>query len=71
MIQLALEQLAPGHKTKLIGEEEGDKGVPFPAAIAVLGSASAEKLLVAENLLRRCAADRCGDGEHRASLRSC
>jgi DNA-binding beta-propeller fold protein YncE len=49
MIKLALEQLAPGHVTKLIGEKEGDKGVPFPAAIEVLGSASAEKLLVAEN----------------------
>ncbi len=29
---------------------EGDKGVPFPAAIAVVGAAGAEKLLVADNL---------------------
>jgi DNA-binding beta-propeller fold protein YncE len=50
MIHLPLEQLAPGHVTRLIGETDGDKGVPFPAAIAVLGSAGAEKLLVAENL---------------------
>jgi DNA-binding beta-propeller fold protein YncE len=49
-IPLPLEQLAPGRKTRLIGEREGDKGVPFPAAIAVVGPAGAEKLLVAENL---------------------
>jgi YVTN family beta-propeller protein len=29
---------------------EGDKGVPYPAAIAVVGSAGSEKLLVAGNL---------------------
>ncbi len=34
----------------LIGGKEGDKGVPFPAAIAVLGGTGAEKLLVAGNL---------------------
>jgi DNA-binding beta-propeller fold protein YncE len=51
MIHLPLQQLAPGRKTRLIGEAEGDKGVPFPAAIAVIGSvAGAEKLLVAGNL---------------------
>jgi len=53
-IPLPLQQLAPGRKTKLIGGWEADKGVPFPAAIAVLGpaggSATAEKLLVADNL---------------------
>jgi YVTN family beta-propeller protein len=42
--------LAPGRKTRLIGSAEGDKGVPFPAAIAVVGTAGAEKLLVAGNL---------------------
>jgi DNA-binding beta-propeller fold protein YncE len=50
MIPLPLQQLAPGRKTKLIGSVDGDKGVPFPAAIAVLGSTGAEKLLVAGNL---------------------
>jgi hypothetical protein len=51
MIHLPLQQLAPGRKTRLIGEAEGDKGVPFPAAIAVIGSATGgEKLLVAGNL---------------------
>jgi DNA-binding beta-propeller fold protein YncE len=50
MIPLPLQQLAPGRKTKLIGEVDGDKGVPFPAAIAVVGTAGAEKLLVADNL---------------------
>jgi len=50
MIQLPLETLQPGHKTKLIGEMDGDKGIPFPAAIAVVKRGGAEKLLVAENL---------------------
>ena len=50
ILHLPLQQLAPGRKTRLIGEKEGDKGVPFPAAIAVLASAGAEKLLVADNL---------------------
>jgi DNA-binding beta-propeller fold protein YncE len=50
LIPLPLQQLAPGRKTKLIGDVEGDKGVPYPAAIAVVGPAGAEKLLVADNL---------------------
>ncbi|MGA3136856.1 MAG: bifunctional YncE family protein/alkaline phosphatase family protein [Terracidiphilus sp.] len=49
-INLPPQQLAPGRKTKLIGGVEGDKGVPFPAAIAVVGHAGAEWLLVADNL---------------------
>jgi DNA-binding beta-propeller fold protein YncE len=53
-IPLPLQQLAPGRKTKLSGGYEADKGVPFPAAIAVLGaessSAASERLLVADNL---------------------
>jgi DNA-binding beta-propeller fold protein YncE len=53
-IPLPLQQLTPGRKTKLIGGWEADKGVPFPAAIAVLGpaggSGAQEKLLVADNL---------------------
>jgi DNA-binding beta-propeller fold protein YncE len=49
-INLPLQQLAQGRKTNLIGEVEGDKGVPFPAAIAVIGTAGAEKLLIADNL---------------------
>jgi DNA-binding beta-propeller fold protein YncE len=50
LISLPLQQLAPGHVTKLIGSVEGDQGVPFPAAIAVISQAGAEKLLVAGNL---------------------
>ena len=50
LIHLPLQQLASGRKTRLIGETESDKGVPYPAAIAVLGAAGREKLLVAENL---------------------
>jgi len=50
MISLPLQQLAPGRKTKLIGGVEGDEGVPYAAAIAVVGRAGSEKLLVADNL---------------------
>jgi DNA-binding beta-propeller fold protein YncE len=49
MIHLPLVQLAAGRKTRLIGEVEGDKGLPFPAAIAVIGAGAEEKLLVAGN----------------------
>jgi DNA-binding beta-propeller fold protein YncE len=49
IIRLPLEKLGPGHTTRLIGEKDGDQGVPFPAAIEVVGAAGAEKLLVAEN----------------------
>src|SRR6266487_652791 len=50
MIKIPLQQLAAGRKTKLVGGVDGDKGVPFPAAIAVVrgaGALGAEKLLVA------------------------
>jgi DNA-binding beta-propeller fold protein YncE len=50
MIKIPLQQLAAGRKTMLIGGVAGDKGVPFPAAIAVVGSPDAEKILVADNL---------------------
>ena len=51
-IPLPLQQLAAGRKTKLIGGVEGDKGVPFPADLAVVGPQDGrnEKLLVADNL---------------------
>ncbi|MEG9437182.1 bifunctional YncE family protein/alkaline phosphatase family protein [Edaphobacter sp. HDX4] len=50
MLKIPMQQLAPGRKTLLVGSVESDKGVPFPAAIAVLHRASGEKLLVAGNL---------------------
>jgi len=50
MLKIPMQQLAAGRKTLLIGGVEGDKAVPFPAAIAVLGQSGAEKLLVAGNL---------------------
>jgi DNA-binding beta-propeller fold protein YncE len=50
MMKIPLQQLAAGRKTMLVGSVEGDKGVPFPAAIAIIGSAGAEKILVADNL---------------------
>jgi DNA-binding beta-propeller fold protein YncE len=49
-IKLPLQQLGTSQKTRLIGERDGDKAIPFPAAIAVTGRAGAEKLLVAGNL---------------------
>ena len=49
-IPLESHQLAAGRKTKLMGGVDGDKAVVYPAAIAVLGSEGAEKLLVAGNL---------------------
>ena len=49
LIPLPMVQLPANHKTLLIGEKEGDKGIPYPAAIAVLGGAGSEQLLVAEN----------------------
>ena len=50
MIHLPLQPLAPGRKTRLPAGRESTKGIPFPAAIAVLGGAGSEKLLVADNL---------------------
>jgi hypothetical protein len=50
LIRLAAAAVGAGEKTRLIGETEGDKGVPFPAAIALVGTAGNEKLLVAGNL---------------------
>ena len=50
LIHLPLEQLAPGRRTKLLGGVKGDQGVPYPAAIAVIGSADSERLLVADQL---------------------
>jgi DNA-binding beta-propeller fold protein YncE len=45
-----VQQLAAGAKDAIAGRIESDQGVPYPAAIAVLGAAGHEKLLVAENL---------------------
>ncbi len=50
LIPLPIVPLPPGRKTRLLAAEEGSHGVPYPAAIAVLGDAGHEKLLVAENL---------------------
>ena len=50
LIHLPMDPLRAGQKTKLVGEVDGDQGLPFPAALAVVGDAGAEKLLVAENL---------------------
>jgi len=50
LIPLPLQQLAPGRHTHLVGDVDGDKGLPFPAAIARVDENGSEKLLVAGNL---------------------
>ena len=50
MMKIPLQPLAPGRYTKLIGDKRGDLGVPYPAAISVLGPASHPELLIADNL---------------------
>lgn len=45
-IHLPLQTLAAGRKTRLVDHRDGDKGIPFPAAIVWAG----DKLLVAGNL---------------------
>ena len=50
MIKLPLQPLAGARETLLVGDIKGRKGLPFPAAIAVVGSSGPEKLLVAGNL---------------------
>ena len=50
MLKIPLQQLAPVRKTMLVGGVEGDKGVPYPAAIVAIRDAGVEKLLIADNL---------------------
>jgi YVTN family beta-propeller protein len=64
LIPIGLQPLAGGRRTKLIGGVDGAMGVPYPAAIAVVGpthrgeaamngapgSVAGERLLVADNL---------------------
>jgi DNA-binding beta-propeller fold protein YncE len=50
MIRLPMVQLANGRQTLLPAVKQSSEGVPYPAAIAVLGEPGHEKLLVAENL---------------------
>ncbi len=50
LIPLPVTPLPQGRKTRLPAGAESDESVPYPAAIAVLGVAGHEKLLVAENL---------------------
>lgn len=49
-IKLPLQQLAPGHITRLLGARDGNKGIPFPAALSLITVNSADKLLVADNV---------------------
>ncbi|HEU5350785.1 MAG TPA: bifunctional YncE family protein/alkaline phosphatase family protein [Terracidiphilus sp.] len=50
ILHLPLEPLAHGRTTRLLNDREGDKGVPFPAAIVRVREGGADKLLVADNL---------------------
>ncbi|HVC46518.1 MAG TPA: beta-propeller fold lactonase family protein [Terracidiphilus sp.] len=49
-LHLPLEPLAPGRETLLLNDQEGNKGVPFPAAILRVREGGADRLLVADNL---------------------
>ncbi|KAA6462163.1 bifunctional YncE family protein/alkaline phosphatase family protein [Acidobacteria bacterium AB60] len=49
-LKLPLEQLRAGQKTRLVGEMDGDKAIPFPADIALARIKGVDKLLVAGNL---------------------
>jgi DNA-binding beta-propeller fold protein YncE len=50
LIPIPLQPLADSRRTRLIGGVDGTWGVPFPAAIAVVGEAAHEQLLIADNL---------------------
>ena len=50
VIHLPMVQLPAGRTTRLPAGKDSDIGIPYPAAIAVLGGTGHEKLLVAENL---------------------
>ncbi len=50
LIPLPMQQLAPGHTTTLGEGKWGNKAIPYPAAIAVVGAGRREKILVADNL---------------------
>jgi DNA-binding beta-propeller fold protein YncE len=50
IIHLPLQPLAPGRKSKTAEGKESDNGIPFPAAIAVVGPSGTDKLLIADNL---------------------
>jgi DNA-binding beta-propeller fold protein YncE len=50
LIHLPVVQLAKRRTTRLPAASDSDQGVPYPAAIAVIGDVGREKLLVAENL---------------------
>jgi len=47
-IKIPLQQLAAGRTTKLLDNKQGSQAIPYPAAIAAVGSP--EKLLVGDNL---------------------
>ncbi len=47
MLNIPLQQLAGGRRTKLIGGADGNKGIPYPAALTVLADG---RLMVADNL---------------------
>ena len=52
LLAIPLQPLSGARKTRLLGEKEGDQGVPYPAGIAVvpLPRSAPERLLVTDNL---------------------
>ena len=61
---------ARAQRPACLKEQRADQGVPYPAAIAVLGAAGHEKLLVAENLSDDVVLARCRDRRDREAIRS-
>jgi len=50
-LSIPLQQLAPGRVTMVLNRDGGDRGVPFPAGLAVTaGADGSEQILVADNL---------------------
>ena len=50
LIQIPLQELAPGKKSTLRGRTSTGKAVPYPAELAAFRTAAGERLLVADNL---------------------
>ena len=70
-IPLPLQQLAPGHKTHLIGQRDGDKGIPFPGRDCRGGRARIGETAGGRQSFRRCAARRPGQRARSTTALTC
>ncbi len=50
ILSIPLQHLAGARRTRLIGQEEGAVGVPYPASLAIVPGKGPERLLIADNL---------------------